>query len=256
MAREYGYLPPSGGGVISMPKGQNTAGFSIGILYIDDVHYPLLPGNVVNATTYPFPVCMQAVEGLTIDRLFAAGDDVFEDILRAAKKLEKAGVRAITGACGFFGNYQEKLADALEIPVALSSLVQIPWVKTLLRPSQHIGILTADLSSLTDKLLAACGTNSRERLVLRDLRHAEQFSCILEGRGTFDNEKVRQEVVAAALDAQQSSPEMGAILLECSDMPPYAVDVQRATGLPVFDFITLIKWMHLAVAQKPYGGYI
>ena len=256
MAGEYGYFAPGAGGVISQPAGQNAAGFLIGILYIDEVNYPLLPGNVVNACTYSYPVAMEPVEGLTIEQLFAAGDEVLPMLLAAASKLQRKGVRAITGACGFFGNYQREIASALDVPVALSSLVQLPWMRMLLKPAQPIGVLTADLSSLTDRLLAACGTTSREGLVLRDLRHAEAFSCILEGRGTFDNEQVRREVVSAALDAQRERPDLGAILLECSDMPPYAVDVQRATGLPVFDFTTLIDFLHSAVAHKPFSGFI
>lgn len=256
MAGEYGYFGPGEGGLVTQPPGQHTAGFPIGILYIDEVNYPLLPGNVVNAYTYDFPVAMQPVEGLTISQLFAAGDEVFDMLLRSARKLQKQGVRAITGACGFFGNFQPQLAAALDIPVAVSSLVQLPWIRTLLKPGQKIGVLTADLSSLTDRLLSACGTDTREGLVLRDLRHSASFSCILEGRGTFDHSQVRQEVVAAALDAQREESGLGAILLECSDMPPYASDVQRATGLPVFDFITLIRWMNNAVAQHPYRGFI
>jgi len=52
------------------------------------------------------------------------------------------------------------------------------------------------------------------------------------------------------------NPDIGAILLECSDMPPYSADVQRAVNLPVFDFITMINWVHHSVAQRPYYGYL
>jgi hypothetical protein len=63
-------------------------------------------------------------------------------------------------------------------------------------------------------------------------------------------------VVNAALDMLEEADDIGAILLECSDMPPYAAAVQEATQLPVFDFITLIKWLHNATTQKPYSGWI
>lgn len=256
MAGEYGYFAPGVGGVVRQPAGQNTGGFPIGILYIDDVHYPMLPGNVVNPWTYDFPVRMEPVTGLTVPQLFAAGDEVFDLLLAACERLQKSGVRAITGACGFFGNYQTRLAAALDIPVALSSLMQIPWVRSFLKPGQALGVLTADLSSLTDKLLAACGVASRDGLILRDLRRAPNFNCVVEQRGAWDNDEARHEIVSAALDAQRQAPGMGAILLECSDMPPYAADVQRATGLPVFDFITLIRYLCTAVAQRPYTGFL
>ena len=71
----------------------------------------------------------------------------------------------------------------------------------------------------------------------------------------FDNEVARQEVVEGALELIEGE-NVGAILLECSDMPPYAADIQAATLLPVFDFITLIKWMQSAVMQRPYAGWM
>ncbi len=256
MAGEYGYITPQNTGVLTQPSGQNTAGFPVGIMYIDEVNYPLIPGNVVNAYTYNYPVAMECVQGLGIEQLFAAGDDVLPMLLDAAKKLQRKGARAITGACGFFGNFQKEMAEALDVPVAMSSLVQIEWIKMLLKPGQKIAVLTADLSSLTDRLLEACGSIRDERLVMRDLRNEKEFSCILEGRGTFDNDGVRKEVVCAALGAHAECSEIGAILLECSDMPPYAADVSRATGLPVFDFITLIDFLHSSVAKRYYHGFI
>lgn len=256
---QYGYLSPENSGiVVDMKKGQNIAGYPIGIIYIDEVSYPMVPGNIVNGYTFPFPVRLKAVEGLDVPNLFNTTEGVFEKILAASKKLELEGVRAISSACGFFGNYQKELAEAMNIPVAISSLVQLPWIEMLLKKEQKIGVLTADAGSLTEKLLDNCGVGERlkERLVIKDLRNEQEFSCILEGRGEFHNGLVQQEVVGKALEILEEFPNTGAILLECSDMPPYAFAIQTATKLPVFDFTTLIKWMHSSVCQTPYYGFI
>jgi Asp/Glu/hydantoin racemase len=241
-----------------MRKGQNIAGYPIGVIYIDDVWYPMMPGNIVNGFTFDFPVRLKAVEGLDIPNLFAAGDEVLESILAACRILQREGVRAISSGCGFFGNYQKQVAEALYIPVAISSLVQVPWIGALLKQEQKIGVLTADSSSVTEKLMSSCGITGalRDRLLIRGLQGEKEFSCILEGRGVFDNGIVEKEVVGAALSITEAHPDVGAILLECSDMPPYAHAVQSATGLPVFDFTTLIKWLHAAVCQRPYCGFI
>ncbi len=254
----YGYITSNDKSVVQMQKGQNIAGFPIGIIYIEEVWYPMVPGNVVNGYTYDFPVRLKAVKGLDIPNLFAAKEEVLKVILDACWDLRKEGVRAISSACGFFGNYQKEAAQAMDIPVAISSLVQLPWIASVINPRQKIGVLTADLSSLTDKLLLNCGITQelKERLVVKDLRNAEEFSCILEGRGVFDNGMVCNEVVAAALEITKEYPDTGAILLECSDMPPYAHAVQAAVGLPVFDFTTLIRWLHMSVCHKPYAGFI
>lgn len=257
--RRYGYFDTSNNNVtIQMRRGQNIAGYPIGIVYIEDVFYPMVPGNIVNGYTFPFPVRLKAVEGLDCQNLFDAADGVYEMVLETCKKLEKEGVRAISGACGFFGNYQAKIAEELSVPVALSSLVQLPWIATLLKKDQTIGVLTAQKDSFTDQLLDSCGvcTELKKRLLVKDLGHEDQFSCIPEGRGVFDNGLVQQEVVGKAMEILEEAPNTGAILLECSDMPPYAYAVQAATGVPVFDFTTLIRWLHSAVAQTPYCGFI
>ncbi len=254
----YGYSTPENTKIVKMLKGQNIAGYPIGIIYIDDVYYPMVPGNIVNGYTFDFPVRLKEVSGLDIPNLFQAGDEVYDQILIACRKLENEGCRAISSACGFFGNYQSRLAAEMDIPIAISSLVQIPWIAALLKPEQKIGILTADKASLTNQLLDSCGVseNLKKRLVIKDLRHEKEFSCILEGRGEFDNGVVRDEVAGKALEIMNEHDEVGAILLECSDMPPYAYAVQAVTKLPVFDFVTLIRWLHSSVCQRPYYGFI
>ncbi len=256
--RRFGYLTPGrDGGVFRMLDHQQVSGYSVGIIYIEDVWYPMVPGNAVNAWTYDFPVRMKAIPNLDIDRLFRADPSIADDIIAVGRHMvEKEGIRALCSACGFFGNFHSQVAAALDIPVALSSLVQVPWVRSLLKPGQKIGVLTADASSLNRSLLKSCFIGDPELLVIRDLRHAPEFSAILEYRGQFDNGKVQEEVVGAALDLLREDCDIGAIVLECSDMPPYAAAVQEATQLPVFDFITLIKWLHSATTQKPYRGWI
>lgn len=254
----FGYLDETNKRVVvKMKKGQNIAGWPIGIIYIDDVYYPMVPGNIVNGYTFDFPVRLRAVEGLDIPNLFNCGESVHDAILAACKKLESEGIRAISSACGFFGNYHAQIAEEMDIPVALSSLVQLPWIETIIKPSQKIGVLTADATSITDRLFESCGVSKdlQKKLVVRGLGAEPEFSCILEGRGEFDNGQVEQELLAKAREIMAEG-DIGAILLECSDMPPYAAAIQAETGLPVFDFTTLIKWLHNAVAQKPYHGFI
>ena len=256
---QYGLLNETNDGVyVRMRKGQNIAGYPIGVVYIENVFYPIMPGNVVNAGTYPFPVRMIPVKGIDCDELFACDEKVGAAIREACMTLMKEGVRAISGACGFFGNYQKEIAELCSVPVALSSLVQVPWVLATLKPTQKLAILTADAKSITERLLDNCDITEgmKERLVIKDLATSEHFSCVIKNRGDWDNDLARKDVVGKAVEAVSGAEEIGAILLECSDMPPYAAAVQRETGLPVFDFITLIKWLHSSVAQRPYEGFI
>lgn len=131
---------------------------------------------------------------------------------------------------GFFGHFQKQLADDMDIPVAVSSLVQVPWIRTMLKSNQKIGVLTANAVALNDHIFNSCGIYDTSDLVVADLRHGKDFSAIMEDRGTFDMAGIRQEVIDAAKKLVQDNPSIGAILLECSDMPPYASAIQAARG--------------------------
>ncbi|MEN1968715.1 aspartate/glutamate racemase family protein [Lentibacillus sp. N15] len=255
--REYGYL---GDGkeskMITMKKGQYVAGYSVGILYLDDCWYPVLPGNVANLSTYDFPVRLKVVPNCNQKRIHVGDPTLLDDIIKAAKEFEEEGARAICAACGFFGNFQDKVADAVDIPVYLSSVIQLPWIKAGLKLDQNIGMLTADIYGITDDLFKSCGIANPDYVKVKGLGELPEFSAIIESRGSFNNETVKKEVVQAALELVGEHPNIGAILLECSDLPPYASDIQRATGLPVFDFITMIRWAHMATTQKPYNGFM
>ena len=112
--RRYGFITPENRNTrISTIEGQQISGYGVGIVYIENVNYPLIPGNVVNAYTYDFPVRMMPVKNLTNDRLFNADPTIKDDIIEAARHMvEKEGVRAICSACGFFGNFHKEVAAA------------------------------------------------------------------------------------------------------------------------------------------------
>ena len=90
---------------------------------------------------------------------------------------------------------------------------------------------------------------------MRDIGSLESFAPIRWGKTTLDNGTLIADLQQVATSLVAEHPEIGAFLLECSDLPPYAADIQAATGLPVFDFITLIDWVHQSVAQRPYYGW-
>lgn len=252
---DYGYVSRQDmrGKRYSIPKGQYIAGHAIGIVHLE-VWYPLLPGNVVNATTYNYPVRLKLLPGGTQERIHHGDPSVLDALVAACRELEREGVRAIAGACGYLGNYQNAVAAELDVPVYLSSLVQVPMIHRGLKPSQRIGILCADGPALTPSILTACGVSSDIPITVLGLEQKPEFSKITYSRGEFDVDRIEAEVVASARQLVEEHPDTGAILLECSDMPPFAHAVQRAVGLPVFDFITMIDWIHHAVVQRAYEG--
>ncbi len=253
----YGFMPgpEQVNTQISMPKGQVIAGNAIGILVLD-LWYPYLPGNVANASTFNFPVLYKILKGRTGRDLRSADHAMLDDIVEGGRELEEQGVRAIIGACGYFGNYQKEAAAILDVPVFLSSLLQIPIIRQGLKPNQKVGVICAILSGLTPEILSQCRVDDISDIVIAGAQDLPEFQNILQCTGHFNSYKIEQQLVDLAKQLVSSNPDIGAILLECSDMPPYAWAIQNAIRLPVFDFTTLTNWVYNAVVRRPFAGFV
>ncbi len=242
--------------IYKIKPGQVSYGESIGILLLDS-EAPYIPGDVANATTYDFPVRFQRVPGLTVEKIMKHDISLLQAVRNAAESLKAEGVRAITSDCGFMALYQEELVEKLDLPVFLSSLLQIPFMKNLTPKHSKIGIITANKNSLTPEILALCEGDIPGRIVIEGLEKAPFFSsAFLKEEGVLNTAEVEKEVVRAAKKLQKNHPDMRSILLECSVLPPYASAVQKATGLPVFDFLTMIRYMHSVVVREEGKGYM
>jgi len=247
-----------GGPLSRARRDQLGYGISIGILMLD-CHIPFVPGDVGNASTYDFPVLFQKVQGATGDAVITRQDPAITPyFVDAARLLEAQGVRAITGDCAYMGAYQAAVAEAVDVPVFLSSLMQVPLVASMLGRHQKLAVLVANGSTVSDRLLAPVGITGdvRDRLVIRGLEDKEHFrSVILDECGELDFPRMESEVVASAMQVLRDEPTVGAFLLECSDLPPYSHAIHRATGLAVFDWIGFINYVHHAVVPHPYQGF-
>jgi hypothetical protein len=242
--------------VFQARRGQVAYGYSVGIVCLE-YFLPFIPGDVGNASTYAFPVMYREVKGATFDAIIVRQDPAMLPlIVEAAEELVSQGCKAITSDCGYFGAYQREVATAVPVPVFMSSLMQVPFILSMLAPGQKVAALVANGASLSDRFLDQLSLRrDADRVVFRGLEDKPEFrATVLDECGTLDVEAVEQEVVDAALEVQEQYPEVGAILLECSDLPPYSAAVQAATGLPVFDWIGFINYVHQAVDAKPYTG--
>ncbi|MBU0464335.1 MAG: aspartate/glutamate racemase family protein [Proteobacteria bacterium] len=235
--------------------GQAWYGESIGILILD-ASYPCIPGNIGNASTFPFAVRYEKVQGASIDRLLNQQDtDLVSPFIDAALKLYNSGVRAITGACGFMALFQQEVAASINIPVFLSSLLQIPFMYQI--TGKKIGIITADASCLKPKHFTSTGIPDGLPMVIAGMENQPEFrDAILKEKGSLDSLKIQNEIVEVARELVRNNPDIGTILLECSDLPPYAHVVQNEVGLPVFDFFTMINYVHTTLVRVPFKGFM
>jgi Asp/Glu/hydantoin racemase len=228
--------------------GINLYGYSVGILMLD-TRFPRIPGDMGNAGTFDFPVRYHRVSGASPDRVVRQGHrELLAAFIDGARSLESEGVRAVTTNCGFLAKFQPELAAAVSIPVFTSSLMLVPLVHRMLPPGRAVGILTVDASSLRAEHLAGAGIAPGTPVVVAGLETEKEFTrVLLDDLLVLDVEAARREHLAVARRLAAAHPEIGALVLECTNMPPYRADIQAATGLPVFDITTLVRMVHEAV---------
>lgn len=240
---------------MKLKGGTNICGVTIGVLCLES-GFPKPPGHIKNPSGLTFPVLYETVRGATVAKLINDPAPEFIDpFLDAARRLEQEGVRAITGSCGFLALFQQELADAVRVPVFASSIIQVPLIYNMLGRRGSVGVLTASGPNLTPRHFAAVGAADVPVTVQGMDDYQEFREVILEGqRDAMDTAKIENEVLAAAKKLVRSNGEVRAIVLECTDMPPYAHTLQKATGLPIFDLTTLATMVHDAVLRRPYQG--
>ncbi len=232
--------------------GAPVQGAAVGILMLE-TRFPRIPGDLGNAATFPFPVLYKVVPGATPDAVVRRGaPDLERSFVAAAEELVATGARGIVGNCGFLARFQESLASAVGVPVVSSPLMQVPWVERLLPRGRRAGILTISAESLTPALLEAAGVDPETPVEGTD-GGAEFSRAILDDRETMDVDLARADVVAAGERLAARRPELGAIVLECTNMSPYAAEIRRATGLPVATPYGFLCWFQSMLAPREFG---
>ncbi|MEJ8734529.1 aspartate/glutamate racemase family protein [Mediterraneibacter sp. ICN-202921] len=226
--------------------GYNVYGFDIGILMLDS-KFPRIEGDVGNAKTWQYPVLYKKVPGGTPQKvvLELTEEDV-QPFIKSAIELEQEGVKAITTSCGFLALFQETLASAVHIPVFTSALLLVPFVSNLLGKGQKVGILTANKKTLSDRHLESAKVD-KSKCVIIGLEEKENFTNFtVQNWDKVDVELCREELCEAAQELMDTGEDLGAVVLECTNMPPFSEDIQRITQLPVFDIVTLTNMVQSA----------
>lgn len=225
---------------------------SIGVLMLES-KFPRIVGDIGNSKTWPFPVIYKTVVGASPTKVVRENaDDLLGAFIQAGKELIDEGVDGITTSCGFLSVFQKELSQALSVPVLTSSLMQIAMINQILPEGKMAGILTISASSLTKKHLQSANVPAGTPIETTEGGH-EFTRVILNNETTLNIELARQDNVEAALSLKSANRHLGAIVLECTNMSPYANDIARATNLPVFSIETFISWFHSGLKPKQFG---
>jgi Asp/Glu/hydantoin racemase len=233
--------------------GKSIYGAPLGILMLE-ARFPRIPGDMGNGETWPFPVLFRVVRGATPERVVLQGArGLLPEFIAAARDLVDLGAEAITTNCGFLSLFQQEIAEAVGVPVATSSLMQVPWVQATLPPGRRVGVVTVSKGSLTPAHLAAAGV-PLDTSVTGTEDGREFFRVLIQAEATdMDVGLAEQDILDAGRALVAAHPEVGAIVLECTNMPPYAAALREAVGLPVYDIYSMISWFHAGLRPRRFG---
>lgn len=218
-----------------------------------ETRFPRIQGDIGNPATFPFPVLYEVVPGASATRVVHdRAQGLIDAFIAAGRRLVDRGAAAIMTSCGFLALHQATLAAALPVPVATSSLLQVDPAGRLLPPGKRVGVLTISAADLTPAHLRAA--SAPIDTPVGGLPRQSHFAGVfLDDGPTLDRELAETELLAAADDLRRRHPEIGLLVLECTNMGPYAAALARETGLPVLDVTTLAGWLHRGLAPQAYG---
>ena len=229
-----------------------VSGLSLGVLMLE-TRFPRMLGDIGNGETWPFPVQFKVVRGATPTRVVQqAAEGLLEPFIEAGQELASLGVAGITTSCGFLALFQKELADALPVPVMTSSLLQVPMVEAMLPKGKRAGVLTYSAESLTARHLAAVGV-AADTPVQGMPKGGVFFGHYASDPRVATKEALEREVVAAARELVAKHPEVGAIVCECTNLPPHSRAIAEAVGLPVYDVITMGRWFVQGLRPQAWG---
>lgn len=211
----------------------------LGVVMLD-TRFPRLVGDIGHPATFPFPVRHLVVAGASPSRVVLDADrSLLAPFVAAARALAAEGCAAISTSCGFLALFQKEMQEAVAVPVWTSSLLLVSELEAALPPGRRVGVVTAAAASLTPAHLRGAG--AAEDTPFEGLSPDSPFhATLLDNRAELDAGLAEAATVAAALRLTRRHPEIAALVLECTNMPPYADAVRAATGLPVHDITTLI----------------
>ena len=234
------------------PGGKSVYGAALGILMLD-ARFARIEGDMGNALTWPFPVLYRVVHGASPKRVVLdAGAGLLPDFIAAAEELVQLGAEAITTNCGFLALFQRELAAAVNVPVATSSLMQVNAVQATLPPGRRVGVITVNAATLSAAHLQAAGVPLDVPCVGVE-NGRELYRVLIAGeKDDLDPALAEQDMLDAGRELLTRHPQVGAIVLECTNMPPYAAALQADLGVPVYDIYSMISWFHAGLRPRVF----
>lgn len=233
------------------PARRTVHGVMLGVIVLD-TGFLRLPGDIAHVGTWPFPVQFRVVRGVTPGDVIEGDPRRSLDAFRGAiDDLAALGCSAITTSCGFLAAVQDELVRHSPVPFLSSALLQIPMIARILPAGRVPGLIVSDPAALGERHFRAMG--AEPGLPVAALPCEGPLLANMRAQAPrVDPAAQEADVMATVAALIGRHPEVGALVFECANLPPYSAAVARRFGLPVFDIVTLVRWMQLALQPPAY----
>ena len=238
--------------MIATPSDTDGALPPMGFIAVE-CHFQRPAGDGFNERTWPFPLIREEAPGSLVPNLVTKDsydEDFLDRFVRTGQKLADRGAVGIMTSCGFLAMAQPELAKRLPIPVASSSLVQIPSLFAILPSASHIGIITFDGSKLGPLHLTRLGIKETDRVHITGVPKDGHLQCLVRDDGPYSHEAIEKEMTDAAVGLIKAHPEISVVVLECVQMAPFAVAVEKTVKMPVYDIYTMGCWFYSGLVRR------
>ena len=236
---------------MNIQTGYPFYGQYVGVL-VFSTSTPRIPGDAGHAESFSYPVRYEVVQGGFAD-LLDYNDEIKQNILQGCMNLKKVGIRGIIGDCGMMSLYQDCLGTEIGVPFVGSSLCQIPTVWHMIGRSGSIGIITGHSGLLNEKHLRASGWTDDIKLSIQGLQDEPHFNeIVIKGGADLDVALMRRDVLHAAALLQEKTPDLRAIIIECSNLATYAKEMNEQCKIPVFDIMSAANLLSYAINPPVY----
>ncbi|ODV94524.1 hypothetical protein PACTADRAFT_50403 [Pachysolen tannophilus NRRL Y-2460] len=215
--------------------------------YTDDIHRP--PGDPLNEESFSFPLVHEMVSNATLWKIVQSEpytDEFLQYFVDACEKLAEKGAIGIITSCGFLAQVQKRLSSKISLPLASSSLLQIPQILCIRPENEHVGVITFDESVLSDVHFDGVGITSimRKRINVIGVPENGALRGVIRDGKPYIHEELKLEMIQCAIELIARNHQIKVIVLECTQMPPFARAIQEVVRLPVYDVITMIDWFY------------
>lgn len=133
--------------------------------------------------------------------------------------------------------------------------MQIPSILSILPPTKSIAVITYDagrLGPLHLQQLCISPSHTTDRILIRGAPAGGHLRSMIADGAPYIHAAIESELVQLVTDVIEEYDNIGAILLECTQMPPFTKAIQRSVGpeVPVYDVYTMGCWFYSGLVRR------